>query len=590
MTTFSRFVGRHLDDAFALDPLLATGVGIHDHDARWPDLSAAGRAATLARLDGWTAELSAIDPADLAADEVIDRDRLLALFAAQRFELTELRSDAWDPLGWVYVLGDGLFGLLSREFAPAAERLASVAGRLEGIPAVLSAATSTLGSAPDVPVSRLHAERAIVDLPGIGSLIDEGLALAATLDASPASDALRARLEAAATIARAAIADFDGHLRDHVVPASSGEGRLGRERFVAKLAHTVGDSSLTLEHIAASARGQFVTVRAEMARQAALLWPSIRPDSPRPEDPDELIRIALDAVADDHPGAEELLDVCREALVRIEAFCRDHDVIGLSEEPLEIIWTPEFLRGWATAMLMSPGPFDTGQKTFFCVTPVPPDWTAELQRSYLRESNRSQLDTLTIHEAVPGHYLQGIYANGCPSIVRSVYGDGMYAEGWAVYVTQVMLDTGYRAGDPRFALAHWKYYLRAVVNTLLDIGIHTEDMGEDEALDLMIRGGFQERGEAVAKYRRARLTATQLCTYFVGSLGFWEIEHEARRRAAVRAAGADPAAADAVPTPVIVGGYGETPGFDRRAHLEAVIGGGQLPLPLLRRSILGDAG
>lgn len=592
MTTFSRLVGRHLDGAFALDPLFATSVGIHDHDARWPDLSAAGREAKLRQVEAWAGEFGALDPASLTRDEAIDRDRLLAAFAAEHFELTELRSDTWDPLGWVYVLGDGLFGLLSREFAPAAERLVSIAGRMEGMPAVVAAAVETLGSVPGLPVSRLHAERALTDLPGIGALVDEALELAATLEPSAATTALRARLDAAATTARSAIATFEAHLRDVVIPASEGDGRLGRERFVAKLAHTVGDASLTMDHILEAAERQFVAVRAEMARLAALLWPSFRPGEPLPggsDDPDELVRLALGHVADDHPEAGELLDVCREALIRIEAFCRERGVIGLTDEPLEIIWTPVFLRGWATAMLSSPGPFDIGQKTFFCVTPVPEDWSEDLQRSYLRESNRSQLDTLTIHEAVPGHYLQGIYANGCPSIVRSVYGDGMYAEGWAVYVTQVMLDAGYRAGDHRFALAHWKYYLRAVVNTILDIRIHTAGMTEDEAIELMVTGGFQERGEAVAKYRRARLTATQLSTYFVGSLGMWEIEHEARRRAAIAAAGGDPRAADAVPTPAIVGGYGDTPGFDRRAHLEAVIGGGQLPLPLLRRSLLGES-
>ena len=169
--------------------------------------------------------------------------------------------------------------------------------------------------------------------------------------------------------------------------------------------------------------------------------------------------------------------------------------------------------------------------------------------------------------------------------MRAVLDDGVYAEGWAVYVTHVMLDLGFDADDPALWLMHWKYYLRAVVNAILDIRVHVFDMTEDEALDLMIRGGFQEEAEARAKYSRARLTSTQLSTYFVGSLGLWELEHEVRRRAA--AASGDPRGADAVPVPSIVGGYPATPGFDYRTHLESVIGHGQLPLPLLRRAILG---
>jgi hypothetical protein len=236
-------------------------------------------------------------------------------------------------------------------------------------------------------------------------------------------------------------------------------------------------------------------------------------------------------------------------------------------------------------MLDSPGPLDKGQKAFFSITPIPDDWTPEQAESYLREDNDRMLRLLTIHEAVPGHYLQGVYANRCPSIARSVFWSGVFAEGWAVYVTQVMMDAGYGADDPALLLTHWKFYLRAVTNAIIDIRIHTMGMTEDEAVSLMVDGGFQEEAEARAKYNRARLSSTQLCTYFVGSLEFWDIEREARRRLA--AASEDPRGADAVPDPRVVGGFGDTPGFDYRRHLEACIAHGSPPTPLLRTILLG---
>ena len=222
----------------------------------------------------------------------------------------------------------------------------------------------------------------------------------------------------------------------------------------------------------------------------------------------------------------------RDELVRVEAFCRDREVIGLVDEPLEIDWTPEFMRSFGGAMLDSPGPLDQGQKTFFSITPVPDDWPPELVESYLREMNTRQMSLLVIHEAVPGHYLQMVYANRGSSLARRVFRSGLFAEGWAVYVTQVMLDRGYGDGDPALWLNHWKYYLRCVTNTILDVRIHTMGMTTDEAVALMVDGAFQERAEAVQKDERARLSSTQLSTYFLGSLGIWDIEHEARRRAA----------------------------------------------------------
>ncbi len=195
------------------------------------------------------------------------------------------------------------------------------------------------------------------------------------------------------------------------------------------------------------------------------------------------------------------------------------------------------------------------------------------------------LRLLTIHEAVPGHYLQLAYANRCPSLARAVFWSGVFAEGWAVYVTQVMMDLGYGADDPALMLTHWKFYLRAVTNAMIDVKIHAGTMTEEEAVSLMVEGGFQEEAEARNKWTRARLTSTQLSTYFVGSTEFWEIEREARRRAA--ATSGDPRGAAAVPEPGIVGDFGETPGFDYRRHLESVLGHGSPPLPILRRILFG---
>jgi hypothetical protein len=310
-----------------------------------------------------------------------------------------------------------------------------------------------------------------------------------------------------------------------------------------------------------------------------------RPGEPLPAEDDEgdLVRGVLDAIAADHPAAGDLLDFCRAENARIEAFCRDRDLIGLADEPLDIRWTPVFLRAFGGAMLIAPGPLDKGLTSFFAITPMPDDWSDERKESYLREDNARMLRLLTIHEAVPGHYLQGVYANRSSSLARAVFSSGLFAEGWAVYVTQVMMDVGYGADDPALLLTHWKFYLRSVTNAIIDARIHTAGMAEEEAVTFMVEGGFQEEAEARAKYSRARLSSTQLSTYFTGSMEMWDIELEARRRAAV-AAGADPATIVAGPLP---GGFGATPGFRYRDHLEAVIGHGAPPTSLLRRILFG---
>src|SRR4029079_9990722 len=177
--------------------------------------------------------------------------------------------------------------------------------------------------------------------------------------------------------------------------------------------------------------------------------------------------------AGDHRWANLVLECCGAENQRIEAFCRDIDLIGLADDPLQIQWTPVFLRAFGGAMLIAPGPLDRGLTTFFAITPMPDDWSPERKESSLREDTDRMLRLLTIHEAVPGHYLQGAYANRCPSIARAVFWSGVVAEVWSRYVTQVMMDVGYGADDPALMLNHWKFYLRSATNAIIDNRIHT---------------------------------------------------------------------------------------------------------------------
>jgi uncharacterized protein (DUF885 family) len=480
---------------------------------------------------------------------------LLDQIDALRFDEEELDELSWSPIVYSYLLGGGLFGLLSREFAPVADRLASVAGRMEGIPGVLEAARRNLTSGRGRAVSGFHVEKAIKTMPGVADLCRTAVEMAKDVD-----DDLRERVSAAATPAIAAVEAFTAWMTEELQPTADGDFRLGRELYERKFHHML-KATVTPVQLEARAATAYDEVRAQMLGLARELWPDWVGDEPMPDDGDALTRRVLDAIAVDHPKAEELLDFCRAENERIEAFIRARDLIGLAEDPLQIIWTPPFLRAFGGAMLIPPGPLDRGLDSFFAITPPPDDWTEEQVESFLREYNARQLRLLTIHEAVPGHDLQLAWSNRCDSLPRAVFGSGVFAEGWAVYVTQVMIDAGYGADDPALRLNHLKYFLRAVTNTLMDIRIHTGDMSEEEAMTMMVDGGFQERSEATEKWSRARLSSTQLCEYYLGSVEMTELEREARRRAGDR--------------------------FVWRTFLESVISHGTPPMPVIRDILYG---
>ena len=593
MSRFGERVDEFLAELFRLNPVTATAVGNHDHDGEWPDLSEAGRDERLAFVELWRGIFEGVPGTELERDDRVDRHLLIAELLSMQFDETELREGAWDALSYVYLIGGGLFPLLAREFAPPATRLTSAASRLEGVPALLREARRELGSMPGRPPSRLHTEMAIKQLPGVASLADQAVAAAQAAAGDPAVAALEARLLQAARTAHQAIADFIAFLRDELLTRSVGEGRLGPELYAHKLRYTMR-SDLTGQQILAQAWREYEAVRAEMVRIARQIWHEWLPGEPAPtaaldgsqEAADvRAVSAVCEAIGRAHHQPDELLDYARACYRDIVDFCKARNVITIPDEPLAIEWTPEFLRETATAMLDAPGPLDQGEKTYYFITPPPPEWPKEQVESYMAEENDRQVDLTTIHEGTPGHYLQLVYSNRCPSIARAVFQSGVFIEGWAVYVTQVMMDLGYKADDPALMLIHWKFYLRAITNAIIDVEIHAGSMTEEQAVELMVRGGFQEEAEARKKWDRARLTSTQLSTYYVGSMEMWRLERDARIAAAV--ASGDPRGAAAVPEARIVGGLGQTPGFDYKAHLESVIAHGSPPIPLIRRILLG---
>ena len=82
------------------------------------------------------------------------------------------------------------------------------------------------------------------------------------------------------------------------------------------------------------------------------------------------------------------------------------------------------------------------------------------------------LPVLNIHEAIPGHYAQLVYANRSPSLIKSIFGNGAMVEGWAVYAERMMLESGYGEHKAEAWLIYSKWNLRSVTNTILDYGVH----------------------------------------------------------------------------------------------------------------------
>jgi len=480
-------------------PDVAEVAGDHRYDDRLRDLSPDAVAAEVAMLRDATAALSQIDLDELDPQERVDHAILQARVERALFEYAEVREHEWNPLA--HNPGPLLHALIARPFAPPAQRLESLAGRLDTIPDALATARDVLRDCP-----RIHLETAVGQFAGTAELIR-----AQVPHLLAEAPALADRVRPAADRAVRALDEFGGWLRDRLDGAGDGrDPRLGRRLWEARLWHTL-DTELSAAEVLARAWDRLDEVGAQLREESAKFLAG--------EPTDETVRAALDRLGDDHPDNGTIVDLARNTLTETTDFVAAHDLVSLVDDLCVVQEMPEFARGVAVAYCDSPGRLETADvPTFYCIAPTPADWSPQRVESFYREYNDYMVRNLTVHEAMPGHFLQMAHARRFQGStrVRAIGYSGPFVEGWAVYTEELMARYGF--GGVPVRLQQLKMQLRMVINAILDQLVHCEGMTESAAMELMTGRGYQEDGEAAGKWRRALLTSTQLSTYFVGYL------------------------------------------------------------------------
>jgi uncharacterized protein (DUF885 family) len=526
-TAFEAVARRYFDEVVALTPVSATALGDHRFDDQLDDVSAAARNRTVALEREMLGALRALDRAQLSRAHQVDARLLARQLEYDIFSIEELQSWAWNPLLYTNTAGNSVYTLLARDFAPLPERLRNVEKRLVELPRFLAQTRESLVPAR---VPKIYAATAVKQNGGVTSLIDELIVPQLNVLPSDEQTHLRATLERA----RKAVSQHQIWLEKKLVPAATADFRVGALLYDKKL-HFALDSPLTRQEIRARAESELTKTRSEMYEIARTVLRG-RPKAPSlPDAPDEstqqtAIAAALELSYSQRPPREEVFNVAHRAFDDALAFVRTQDFVTVYDDPIDIIPMPEFNRGVALAYCDAPGPLDKGMKTFYAVAPIPADWTQTQVDSYLREYNTRAINNLTIHEAMPGHYLQLTHANRYQSPLRAALGSGTFIEGWAVYGERLMTEKGFMNGDPLMHLTQLKWYLRTIANALLDQGVHVDGMTREQAMHLMTHDTFQEEREAASKWVRAQLSVAQLPTYFVGFQEHFALRDEAKQR------------------------------------------------------------
>jgi uncharacterized protein (DUF885 family) len=517
------FFKAFLDAEFRQRPFLATRLGDHRFDHLLDDPSPKARASwtehareTLARLP------EQIHYDKLSRNGQIDFEILKQDLTRQLWLAENTHPFEEDPRVYNEYISDSIFLPLTQSSLPRSVNVKNCVARMAHIPSIVTAARESLGNPP-----RVFLDTAIRQNRGAIAFYEHGIFELAG-ETSQLSD-----LKSAADKVVNCLKEYQKFLEDDLPPRAQGQWQIGRERFARKLELELV-AGLNAAQVLEEAESEFARVEREMYVIARQLWSREFPKHALPPDDPAGRRATITQVLGKlnkrHGKVEALVGDARTLVEQIKSFISQHDILRLpAPDRCQVMEMPEFQRGNTVAYLNPAPPLDAAAASVYAISPPPRDWDARRVSSYLEEYNQYMMPILTIHEGYPGHYVQLEYSNRHPSFIRRVLSSGVFAEGWAVYVEQMMLDQGYGDGDLGLRLNQLKWYLRSVANAILDHRMHCGEMSDKEALTFLTERAFQTEGEALGKIIRAKQSSCQLSTYFVGRTAFYRLRQEIER-------------------------------------------------------------
>jgi len=502
---FENYSASFIEKMWKQYPDWATAAGYHKYDSVLvvPDEKSVQSSVAFAKLH--LDSLSSFDPAGLSASNRTDFYMIRNLLNESLWSSDTLQSYKWDPTSY-NVSGTFAF-ILNEKYAPLNERLRSIRGRLANVPSYYTAAKNTIVN----PVPELLALAVDQNRGGL-SVFEKDLldsVNVSTLDAAEKKQIIE-RSQLAVT----AIKDYVQWLK--VLKSEKPRSfRLGKDLYARKFAYNI-QSAYTADQIYDSAVARKEEVQSKMAVVSRQLWPKYFGNKPMPKDSLELIGKMIDTLSANHVQQKDFQTAISDIIPGLIKFINEKKLIGLDPtKPLIVRKEPAYMAGVAGASISAPGPYDKGGNTYYNVGSIE-NWPKEKAESYLREYNQYIMQILDIHEAIPGHYTQLVYANQSPSLIKSLLGNGAMVEGWAVYTEQMMLENGFGNNQPEMWLMWYKWHLRAVCNTILDYSVHAGNMSKEEAMHLLTKEAFQQQAEAEGKWRRVSVSNVQLTSYFTG--------------------------------------------------------------------------
>lgn len=522
---FEQFKSDYIDAMWKMNPISASYEGMHDYDDQLPIPNAARKQQGLDFANEWLTKLEKFNYETLSELDKIDFYLIKDDLSSTEFYTNEFKSGEWNPSS--YNLGGAFFQVINYQGHDLNKRLDDLDKKLDKVQEYYQQAQNNIQRPTEE-----HTKLAVQQLEGSKSIFEK--TLKDSLNISSKDEDFKEAFIVKLDVAVEAIDNYKNFLQKEFLDKSQDSTtfrsfRIGEDLFAKKFSYQI-QSAYSAKEIFEAAVAEKEDLHEKLFRLSEMLWEKYHGNAEKPGGRFEQIQMVIDAVAKTHVHRDSFVTSIRQQIPELVAFVNKNNLITLDpEKPLVVRETPEYMRGFAGASISAPGPYDADAETYYNVTPLD-HYSEEEAESYLREYNNFTLQILNIHEAIPGHYTQLVYSNQSPSLIKSILGNGAMIEGWAVYTEKMMLENGYGGDNIEMGLMYYKWNLRTVCNTILDYGIHVLNYSEKDAMQLLMTEAFQERSEAEGKWRRARLSQVQLCSYFTGYYEILQLRSEIQER------------------------------------------------------------
>ena len=520
---FDTFKNQFIEALWRQNPDYASSQGYHKYDSLLVIPNAAQRVSDDAFAKQTLAYLNTFALDSLAPNNQIDLRLLRNELRAERWYADTLKTWQWNPAS--YNLGAAVGDLLNGRHFRLDRRLRNISDKISHAADFYATAKANISNP-----TKEHTELAMKQ--NAGGLAVFGSALADSVQKSGLSAAEKKTLTDRVAATRTAVQSYIDFLKNDVLPAGKFRSfRIGKELFDTKFAYDI-QSHFSAAEIYQQALRHKAELLHDMGHRAARLYPKYFPGQKAPADTLALITAVVNQLTLKHAPRDGFVDAVKRQIPTLVAFVNEHKLLTQDPtKPLVVRETPLYMRGsGAGASISAPGPYDKGANTYYNVEPLPVEWTPAQAESYLREYNDYTLQILNIHEAIPGHYTQLVYANRSPSLVKSIFGNGAMVEGWAVYTERMMLESGYGNNSNEMWLLWDKWNMRVTLNTIIDHAIQVDNMSENDVVTMLRRDGFQEEAEARGKWLRATLSQVQLSSYFTGYSEIYALRQELKQK------------------------------------------------------------